>query len=176
MTKLATLGSKLGGDTVTCREGVIFIKNLKLNSGTRSIIDDILLWSNNIPAILIYFEYVCRVLQKYRVSFRLDKCDFLKEIVEFVGHDLTADDNYPTASKFDMIKDWVLPTTGQILHSFVGLVIFYHMYTPYLEMQIQPLVSYSRHTLGRTPQQWLGLLIWWNYLGILRFLSRHHQS
>ena len=36
-----------------------------------------------------------------------------------------------------MIKDWVLPTTGQSLHSFVGLVIFYHNYAPYLEMRIK---------------------------------------
>ena len=56
MTKLATLGSNLGGDIVICREGVIFIVDLKLNSGTRSIINNILLWSNNIPAILIYLE------------------------------------------------------------------------------------------------------------------------
>ena len=113
MIKLATLGAKLGDDTVTCRENVIFIRDLKLSSGTKSIIGDILLWSNNIPAILIYLECICRVFQKYRATFRLDQCDFLKERVKFVGHDLTVDDNCPAASKFDMIKDWVLPTTDK---------------------------------------------------------------
>ena len=93
MHKLASSGSKLGEDTVTCRESVVFIGDLKLNSGTNSIIDNILLWSNNIPAIMTYLECVCKVFQKYRASFRLDKCDFKKERVEFVGHDLAADVN-----------------------------------------------------------------------------------
>ena len=105
MHKLASSNSKLGENIVTCREKVIFIGDLKLNSGTKSVIDDILLWSNNIQAILIYLECICRVFQKYRVSFRLDKCEFLKERVEFVGHDLTADGNSPAASKFNMIND-----------------------------------------------------------------------
>ena len=117
----------------------IFVGTVKLSSGTKSIIDDIMIWATYIPAVLLYLECVCRVFQKYRVSFRLDKCTFLQERVEFVGHDLTADGNFPAASKFDMIRDWVLPTTGQSLHSFVGLVVFYHRYAPYLEIWIKPL-------------------------------------
>ena len=54
-------------------------------------------------------------------------------------HDLTPDGNYPTANKFNLIRDWVLPLSGQSLHSFVGLVIFYHNYAPYLEMRIRSL-------------------------------------
>ena len=56
-----------------------------------------------------------------------------------MGYDLTVNGNCSAASKFDMIKDLALPATGQILHSFVGLVIFYHRYAPYLEICIKPL-------------------------------------
>ena len=89
-------------------------------------IDDILIWSDNLEAILIYLECVCRVFNKYRVSFRLDKCRFLMDRVEYVGHDLTPEGNCPARSKFDLIKDWELPTSGTSLHSFIGLLIFYH--------------------------------------------------
>lgn len=130
-------GSKLGDATVTRRGDTIFVGDHKLNTGTRSIIDDILIRSSNIPAIIICLECVCTVFQKYRVSFRLDECDFLKKRVKFVGHDLTADGNCYVASKFDMIRDWVLHATGQNLHSFIGLVIFYHRYAPYPETQIK---------------------------------------
>ena len=128
--------TKLDGKTVTVKDGVVFVGSDKLHS---SIIDDILIWSSNVPAILIYSECMCRFFQQYRVSFRLDKCYFLQEVLEFVGRDLTADSNYSAASKFDMINDWELPVTCSGLHSFVGLVIFYHRYAPYLEMRIKPL-------------------------------------
>ena len=125
--------------TVTVVDEEIFVGGNQLYSGTKSIIDDILIWSSSIGYIFIYFECVCRVFQKYRVSFRQDKCHFLLNRVEYVGHDLKADGNCPAKSKFDMINDWTLPQCGSTLHSFVGLVMFYHRYAPYLEMRIKPL-------------------------------------
>ena len=79
------------------------------------------------------------MFKKYRVSFRLDKFTFLQERLEFVGYDLNADRNCPDTNKFDMLSDWVLPTTGQSLNSFMGLLAFYDRYVPYLEIQIKPL-------------------------------------
>ena len=38
-----------------------------------------------------------------------------------------------------MINDWPLPTTGQALFSFIGLVSFYHKFSPYHEIRIKPL-------------------------------------
>jgi len=93
-----------------------------LYSSTRSIINAILIWCSSIPSILIYLEYVRIIFQKYMVSFRLDKCNFLKTRVEFVGNDLTTDGICPATSKFNMINDWILPLTGQGLHSFVGII------------------------------------------------------
>ena len=76
---------------------------------------------------------------KNRVNFRQDKWHFLLDRVEYIGHNLQVNGNYPAKSKFDIINDCMLPTTGTGLHSFVGLVMFYHRYAPYLEMQIKPL-------------------------------------
>jgi len=135
----ADTGKLLDGKSVRIVNGDIYIGITKIYSGTKSIIDDVLIWCSDIPCILIYFECVCRVFQKYRVSFRQDKCHFLLDRVEYVGHDLLADGNCPAKSKFNMITDWALPTTGAGLHSFVGLVMFYHRYAPYLEMRVKPL-------------------------------------
>ena len=124
-------------ETRTMSNGHIHIDSDQLHSGTKSIIDNIIIWSSNIRCILIHFECVCRVFQKYRVSFRQDKYHFLLDRVEYVGHDLLADGNYPVKSKFNMIDDWNFSPTGGILHSFVGLVLFYHRYAPYLEMRLK---------------------------------------
>ena len=89
----------------------------------RIIIDDILLFSNHIPTLLHYFSCVAQVFTKFRLSFKLTKCDFLKERVEYVGHDLTAKGNCPAESKFALIKEWPLPTHGISL-LFYWLVLF----------------------------------------------------
>ena len=64
------------------------------------------------------------VFQKYCVSFKLSKCEFISIRVEYVGHDLLKDVNTPARSKFNLTNDWKLPDTGQSLFSFIGLVYF----------------------------------------------------
>ena len=86
----------LNGETIRITDAnEIFLGEKKIVSGSRTIIDDILLFCSNKAMILIYFECVCKVFQKYRVSFRLDKCEFLKSRVEYVGVDLMRQGNTP---------------------------------------------------------------------------------
>ena len=56
----------------------IMIGPRKLISGSKTIIDNILLWCDDQELLLLYFKCVCRVFQKYRVSFFLDECEFMK--------------------------------------------------------------------------------------------------
>ena len=87
----------------------------------------------------MYLECICTVFRKFRVSFRLDKCDFLKPRVEYVGHDVTNDGKCPTFSKFSMINDWKIPERGESVFSFIGLINFYHIYAPYMKIRLKPL-------------------------------------
>ena len=148
----------IDGRPVTVTEdGSVFISKKRISTGSKVIIDDILAWSNDLGVILIYLECICRVFQKYRVSFRLDKCEFLKDRVEYVGHDLTPTGNCPAASKFkNMITDWSLPETGQSLHSFIGLVNFYARYCPFFEVKLKPL----RKLLHGHYRQVIPLIAW----------------
>lgn len=89
------------------------------------IIDDILLCAvNDESELLNYLECCLKICQKYSLLLRLSKCDFLKERVEHVGHDLTSNGNCPSKSKFDMITDSPLPATKQALHSLIQLCNF----------------------------------------------------
>ena len=106
----------------------VFIEDKNPISGIRAIIDDILIFCSNLGAILVYLEFVCKFFQKYCVRFWLKKRDFLKTRIKYVGHDVTEDGNFPAQSKFYLINDWKLPTKGQALFSFIGLVNIYHIY------------------------------------------------
>jgi len=131
---------QIGHELITIRNtNEVFIGEKRIYSGTKIIIDDIFLWSTNLDLVILLFECVCQIFLKYRVSFRLGKCEFLKERVEYVGHDLTPTGNCPAASKFDMINDWKLPDHSQQLHSFVSLLNFYSKFEPYFEIKVKPL-------------------------------------
>ena len=67
---------------------------------SKKIIDDTLIYSNYILTLLHHFSCVYQVFTKYKLSFKLSKCDFFLARVEYVGHDLTASGNFPTQSKF----------------------------------------------------------------------------
>ena len=90
----------------------------------RVIIDDILLFSNHIPTLLHYFSCVAQVFTKFCLSLKLSKCDFLKNRVEYVGHDLTTHGNCLAAPKFSLLQNWPLPPHGISLLSFIGLCFF----------------------------------------------------
>ena len=96
------------GDTFTvlCNTEVLVNSSTRLIFSSKTIIDDILLWCSHTDALLLLMECVCKVFRKYRVSFRLKKCDFLKDRVEYVGHDITNEGNCPAQSKFNLINDW----------------------------------------------------------------------
>ena len=104
----------------------------------------------------MYLEFIYVVFRKYRVSFRYDKCDFLKPRVEYVGPDDTNDGNCPTSSKFSMINDWKISERGESLFSFIGLINFYHRYTPYIDIRLKPL----RKLLNQYYRKTIPMMAW----------------
>jgi hypothetical protein len=126
-------------------------EHAKFVADSRTIIDDILNWSTDPDAFLDLFECICIVFLKYRVSFRLDKCEFFKDRFDYVGHDITSAGNCPAQSKYDLIQDWPRPATAKSLLSFISLCSFYQRYVPWFEVGIKEmrkmLRTYSRRAI-----------------------------
>ena len=78
-------------------------------------IDDILMWCNNRDLVLTLVICVCEVFKKYRVSFRLNKREFLNKRVEYVGYDILCHGNSPAQSEFNLLNDCTIPTSCQSL-------------------------------------------------------------
>ena len=60
----------------------------------------------------------------------MGKCHLFLPRIEYFGHDLTADDNYPAQSKLQLIKEWPLLRHSVYLLSFIGLYDFFINYVP----------------------------------------------
>ena len=107
--------------------------------GSRIAIDDILLYGTNVYQLLRYFASVATIFVKYRLSFKLAKCNFFSKRVEYLGYDLLSSGNCPAKSKFDLITEWPIPVHGTSLLSFIGLCTFYNCFSPLFEVNIKPL-------------------------------------
>ena len=98
--------SYINGETVRVTESFeVFVGKHNVTSGTKTIIYCILLYCSKTWLLLLHLECICIILRKYRDSFCLDKCEFLKDQTEYVGHDITLDSNCLVYSKLDMIND-----------------------------------------------------------------------
>ena len=78
-------------------------------------------------------------LQWILCHFSTRKCDFLKDRPKYVENRLLLHSNWPAKSKLNFITVCPTPTIGQKLHFFLGLIRFYHNYSPRLVSRTNPL-------------------------------------
>ena len=57
----------------------IIVGKQKITSGTKKIIDNILLYCSNKYLVLLYLECICIIFRKYIARFCLYKCEFIKD-------------------------------------------------------------------------------------------------
>jgi len=69
----------------------------EIRYGDRQIVDDILLYCNDPVALTLYFECVCMIFVKFRLSFNPMKCEFFIDRIEWIGYDLRSDGNSPAS-------------------------------------------------------------------------------
>ena len=105
-------------------------------TGTRTIINDIVCWSTSKSLLLLMLECMCRVSLKYRASYKISKCDFFHKIFEYVGHDIMANGNTTAASKYDLVQNWKLPTSGDNLHSFISFCNYYNKFCSMFQLRV----------------------------------------
>ena len=148
------------GEEIREIDGGMPVVKSKMNKGTeihvtgsRTIIDDIILWSTSRLLLLVLFECVCRIFLKHRTSFNFKKCEFFAERFEYVGHDILPHGNTTAKSKYKLIEAWKLPQTGDNLHSFVSFCNFYSRFIPMFQMKAIPLRQlYLKHLSKQIPQ------------------------
>ena len=108
-------------------------------TSSRCIIDDIFIWSTSQSCVLLLFECICIVLRKYSVSLKIKKCHLFSDRFEYVGRDIMSLGNTTASSKYDLVRKWILPTTGDNLRSFVSFCNFYANFVPMFQVQCKPL-------------------------------------
>ena len=107
--------------------------------GVICFIDDILVSGRTEEEQFFRLEEVLKRLKNYGLRVKKNKCAFLKESVEYLGHKLDASGLHPLSSKVEAIVQAPEPQNVQQLRSFLGLLNYYGKFIKNLATLLHPL-------------------------------------
>ena len=99
-----------------------------------------------------HFHNLVEVLQRLQwhgVRLRKEKCQFLQESVEYLGHQIDETRVHTSPQKVKAVVDAPSPRNLQELRSFLGLLNYYARFLPNLASTLHPL-----HVLLRADEPW----------------------
>ena len=103
-------------------------------------IDDILIFSKTRDEHLEHLRLIFGKLQAHSYHARLNKCEFLQDEVEFLGHKISARGIATHPDKVQTLLQWPTPlTTAKQVKAFMGLVTWYRSFIPHLATIAAPL-------------------------------------
>ena len=116
--------------------------------GVAVYLDDILVSGKNAEDHLENLRQLLQKLQDHGLHCRLDKCEFAKPTVEYLGHTLSSQ-GISKGKKVDAVRKMPRPHNLSTLKSFLGSVQFYGKFLPNLSTITEPL-----HKLTRNGVEW----------------------
>ena len=104
-------------------------------------IDDILVASKNVEEHQAHLRQLFHRLQAHGLVVNVAKCQFGRQTIDFLGHQITERGAFPLPDKVKAILDFAKPSTQRGLHEFVGMVNFYHRFIPAAAQLLAPLYA-----------------------------------
>ena len=105
----------------------ILLKGLKWST-CLVYLDDVITFSKTFSEHLERLTDIFRRFRRANLKLKPKKCHLLKQRIEFLGHEVSADGISPMPSKVKAIKDFPRPTSVKTLQSFLGLANYYRKF------------------------------------------------
>lgn len=119
-------------------------------------IDDICIASSNIEEHLQHLELVFQRLRQHQLTINLDKCEFGRESIRFLGHTVDKDGICPHDDKVEVIRNYKLPPVAKDLRRFTAMCNFYRRFMPHAaehQAPLQALIVGNKKN-DKTPVNW----------------------
>lgn len=117
-------------------------------------LDDVLIFSDNQEQHATDLESVCQLLNDQGLRLALDKCEFFRDSVQFLGHHVSAQGIRPPASRVDAIVEFPRPAEPAGLRRFLGMAGFYRRMVPRYADVVFPLSEMLRLHPAKGQLQW----------------------
>lgn len=104
-------------------------------------LDDILIYSNGLDLHLQKLRAVFDRLRETNLKIQLDKSEFLRREVQYLGHTLTTDGLKPNNDKIKVVLDYPIPQTQTEIKRFLGFIGYYRRFVKDFSKITQPLTA-----------------------------------
>ncbi len=102
-------------------------------------LDDILVYSDTKEEHLEHLDAVLSRLKAARMPLSINKCQFAKSSVKYLGHIVSTEGRAPLLDRTTAIVNWPRPKTVKELQSFLGVANYYSMFIPDFAKMAAPL-------------------------------------
>lgn len=104
-------------------------------------LDDIIIFSSSLEEHAQKLQKVFDRLRETNLKVTLDKCEFIRKEVLYLGHTVTKNGLKPNDDKVKAVLNFPLPRTSTEIKSFLGLVGYYRKFIKDFAKLTQPLTS-----------------------------------
>ena len=104
-------------------------------------LDDIIILGKNFEDHVNNLNQVLCRLQEAKLKIKMEKCEFFKEEIPYLGHIISSRGMRPQPSKLEAIRSIPIPRTVYELQSLLGLTNYYRRFIPNYSQIIAPLLS-----------------------------------
>ncbi|GBG65022.1 hypothetical protein CBR_g49091 [Chara braunii] len=91
-------------------------------------LDDILVYSRSLEDHLGHLRRVLETLRRATYKANRDKCEFVRQELEYLGHFVTPEGISPLSDKIQAIQEWSEPRNVMDVHSFLSLAGYYQRF------------------------------------------------
>ena len=107
-------------------------------------LDDILVFSHDIESHIEHVNQVLAKLRQYSLYAKLEKCEFHKTNIEFLGYLISSEGLAMAPNKVKCILDWQPPTSVTGVQSFLGFCNFYRKFIKNYSGIAKPLTDLTK--------------------------------
>jgi hypothetical protein len=111
--------------------------------------DDIIVYSSSLQEHIQDIRRVLQKLQQHNLQLQLDKSEFIRSDLLFLGHIISKDGIKPNPDKIKAVVDFPLPKTEKQIKQFLGLTGYYRRLIKDYAKIAQPLSHALRKTEGK---------------------------
>jgi len=104
-------------------------------------LDDILVFSRSHDEHHDHLRQLFRRLDQYGLVVNVDKCQFGRTTMDFLGHRISSTGVLPLLEKVHAVRQFPKPTTVKGLQEFNGMINFYHRFVPGAARIMRPLYA-----------------------------------
>lgn len=107
-------------------------------------IDDVLVFSRNEDDHIRHMDMVLARLNEHKLYVNQNKCDFMKDRVEFLGLDVSNRGISINEARVKAVLNWPTPKSVSEIRSFIGLLQYFRRFVKHFSAIARPLTDLTR--------------------------------